>query len=243
LNLRLPCVIALVALALAGCGGSTKTVTVATSAPPTTTTTTTSSSATTTTASGPPPCADAVKSTNVRPVVCSTPNGEFTKLATENYPIRLKTLTGEFVSARTASSLSDSTGVNTATANGTFLIISVKITNNTTSPQTVESIGGNAFSLSTIGTNAKQYTESFKAENGPDQNSFVSQNSAPIQPDASQTADAVFDVPPPGLAAMRAHGAALAFGDFGVDVNSTDMTNNQGDPFALMIIHHAKLQG
>jgi hypothetical protein len=246
LNLRLPCVIALVAIGLAGCGGSTKTVTVAT---PAATTTTTSSSTTSTTAAGPPSCASVVQASNakgpgagIRPVVCTGDNGTFIKMASENYPIRLKTLTGQFMGARTATSVGDSSGVATATASGTFLIITLRITNTSSTPQTVESIGGSTFALSNLSSPVRTYSENFKAENQADQNSFVSQSNTPIQPDASQTGDVVFDIPPSGMAAIRSHGAGLTFGDFGQDL-STTISNDPTSPIALMFIHHAKLQG
>jgi hypothetical protein len=232
-------------VALAGCGGATKTVvqTVSVARTPTSASTTSSTAATASTPSGPPTCASVFQPSDIRPVVCSFQTGSFVKGATENYPIRLKTLTAQFVAARTASSVADSSGAATATATGTFLIITLRISNNSSTPQTVESIGNSAAELFTLGSDSKQYSESFAAENQADEQSFVSQNSTPIQPDASQTGDVVFDLPPSALASVRAHGAGLLLGDFGVDLSSAGASNDPSTPFAFMIIHHAKLQG
>jgi hypothetical protein len=207
-----------------------------------TTSTATTVATTTTTPTGPPSCQVALSKSDIRPTVCVPQNGTFLKTATENYPLKLTSLTVEFLGARSTTSVSDS-GAVSATANGTFEIITLRVTNNGSSPQTVESVGGNSFSLETLVSNSKTYSESFEAENQADQTSFVSQSSTPIQPDASQTGDVVFDLPGPALNSIRRHGAGLLFGDFGTDLTTASATNSRSRPFGLLIIHHVKLQG
>jgi Domain of unknown function (DUF4352) len=229
---------------LSGCGGSTKTVVqTVTASPSASTSSSTSSTITVTTPTGPQPCQDVQRAQNIRPTVCDLPNGTFIKVATENYPLRLKSLTVRFVGAHSATSVSDPSGAASATANGTFEIITLRVTNDSNTPQTVESVGGNAFALETLSTNSKTYTESFQAENQADPNSFVSQNTAPIQPDASQTGDIVFDLPASALAKIRSSGAGLLFGEFGTDLSTASPSNTAGHPFGFVIIHHVKLQG
>jgi hypothetical protein len=171
-------VAALAALAivvvLAGCGGSTKTVTVRT--PATITTVTTSSTSPTTTtpstiaSTSTPSCASTLKASDIPPTLCLL-SGTYLMAATDDHPLRLPGLTVEFVSARTASSLSASSGAASAQANGIFLIITLRITNTSNAPQTVEEPWSNRFQLSPITSNAN-YSESFQAEDGPDQQSF-----------------------------------------------------------------------
>ena len=235
-------------LALTACGGSTKTVVQTVTATASTSTAapaanTSSTSTTSTSSSGPQPCAAVLRFQDIKPTVCAFSNGIYLKAATENYPIKLKTLTVQFVGARSASSVSDSSGVASATANGTFEIITLRVTNNSSTPQTVESVGANSFVLETLARGSKTYSESFQAENGADQNSFVTNNSAPIQPDGSQTGDVVFDLPASGLASIRSSGAALLFGDFGTDLTTSPSATDPGHPYGFMIIHHVKLQG
>lgn len=117
------------------------------------------------------------------------------------------------------------------------------MTNNSNSPQTVESVGGNAFALQTLVANSKTYTESLQVENQADQNSFVSQNTNPIPPDTSQTGDVVFDLPAPALASIRSSGAGLLFGEFGTDLTTSSASNSPGHPVGFIVIHHVKLQG
>lgn len=229
---------------LAGCGGSTKTVVqtvTASSAAVSASSSTTPSSTTTTTPAGPPSCTVVWRPQNVRPTVCALSNGTFLKTATENYPLKLKSLTLQFAGARSATGVSDSSGAASATASGTFEILTLRVTNNSNSPQTVESIGGNTFELQTLGRGSKTYSENFKAENQADQNSFVSQSTTPVQPDASQTGDVVFDLPGPALASIRNGGAGLLFGDFGTDLTTSSPTNDPRHPFGYLLIHHVKL--
>lgn len=230
---------ALVAVvALAGCGGSRKTV-VQTSASSTNSNSSTTSTSATTTPAGPPSCEVLLHKPDIRPAVCTLPNGTFLKAGTENYPLKLKSLTVEFLRAHATTSVG--AGAASATANGTFEIITLRVTNNSNSPQKMESIGGHAFALKTLASNSKSYNESFQAEDRTDQNSFLSQNSTPIQPDASQTGDIVFDLPAPAVASiLRQGGAGLLFGDFGTDLTTSSASNDPSRPFGFMIIHHIR---
>jgi hypothetical protein len=160
--------------------------------------------------------------------------------ATDDHPLRLPGLTVEFVSARTASSLSASSGAASAQANGIFLIITLRITNTSNAPQTVEEPWSNRFQLSPITSNAN-YSESFQAEDGPDQQSFITQDTTPVQPGESQTGDVIFDVPLSVMSLMRHDGTTLVFGTFGQDVTST--SNSKSTPLGIMVIYHRHLQG
>jgi hypothetical protein len=244
--------VALVLFGVAGCGGGTKTVvqtvsvqsnrsTVATA--PSATTTSPPTVATTTASSGPRTCASATQKFDILPTVCALPSGTFLKVATNNYSLKLKTLALRFIGARSATSVSTGTGGVSATASGTFEILGLQVTNDTNTPQTVESIGGSTFELQTLGRPSRTYTESFHAENQADQQSFVTQSATPIQPGASQTGDIVFDLPGSALAAIRKDGAGLLFGNFGDDLSSTSASNNRSTAFGFMIIHHVNLQG
>jgi hypothetical protein len=244
-----------VLVAAAGCGSSststiTKTVTAptpkadsdaaaaqsaaaATTSTPVTATTTTTSS----TPSGPPQCSDVTDKPDVRPILCIN-NGNYLRVATDDHPVHITGVTVGFSGARTASSVSDSSGVASATASGTFLILTLHVTNTNNSPQAVESPGNNQFALSPIGSN-KTFTENFEAENQADENSFLSHDD-PLQPDGEQTGDIVFDIPGTDLAKMRRVGAVLTFTSLGGDLSEVD----PGSPhraLGAMIIYHRDL--
>jgi hypothetical protein len=149
-------------------------------------------------------------------------------------------MTAGFVGARTTGSVSDSSGAASATATGTFVIITLKITNTSNSPQSVETPGSTRFQLSPIQSN-KNFTESFVAENQADSQSFLSQNSTSVQPDESQTGDVVFDVPASDLARMRREGATLTFGSFGQDLSS-GVPSDPHHALGVIVVYHRDLQ-
>lgn len=187
----------------------------------------------------PPTCKSITEgSTPANPVDIShrlcTDSGQFYELSTDDHAVSLAGLEAQFVSAHTETSLSDSSGVASANANGVFLIITLRITNTGNQPQTVEEPGAESFALSPLGSSAT-YTESFNAENGPDEDSFISDDT-PIQPGESQTGDIIFDVPPTALTTMQTSGAALVFGAFGVDLSNA--TTSKTNPAALLLIYH-----
>ena len=215
---------------VAGCGSATKTVTVrapstttatsastpaASTAPPTHTTATSAST-------GPAQCTSVLKKFDIAPTLCTTPNGAFNEVATANYAIEIPGMTVQFEGARTTNSVSDSSGVESARANGIFLIITLKVTNMGNTPQSVEQPGSGHFALSPIMSQAI-YTESFQAENQADQQSFISQDTTPVQSGESQTGDIVFDVAPSALTLMRHDGAILEWGGFGQDLSSIEL--------------------
>jgi hypothetical protein len=240
------------ALSLAACGSAstiTKTVTASapkadtdaaaaqsaaassTSAPAATTTTTSS------TPSGPPDCTVATSQTDVRPTVCVN-NGSYLRVATDNHPLHIAGATVRFSGTHTATSLSDSSGVASATASGTFLIVTLNVTNTGNSPHSVETPGINQFALSPIGSN-KNFSEDFDAENGADQNSFIT-NDNPVQPDGAQTGDLVFDIPGSDLAKMRRVGAVVTFDSLGDDLSQAQPSSPH-QALGAMIIYHRDL--
>jgi len=105
--------------------------------------------------------------------------------------LRLKTLSARVEGLRSAGTVATG-GTISATANGEYLIVTLKVTNNTDSPETFDGISSHETELVADG---KDFTEAFKAENQADQQSFISQSEA-IQPGESATGDVVFDVPP-----------------------------------------------
>ena len=148
---------AVLGLGFAGCGGGTKTVTVQASTSQTAATTLsddplcvngkdsangspctplTSTTATTarTTNAGLPDCA----SINDRSFVgrC-THGGVLFTFANRGSTARLKTLSAKVVNVATADSVSNGSGF-TANAHGTFVIVTIAVTNRTTSPQTFD---------------------------------------------------------------------------------------------------------
>lgn len=234
-----------IAVMLAACGGATKTVTVRAPAITATTNTASQTTATTTTttasapSTGPTSCVAVLRKADIPPTRCVTPNGAYNEVATDNHAIHVPGMTVQFAGARTATSLSDSSGVASAHANGIFLIITLKVTNTANTPQTVEQAGSSEFALSPITSHAV-YTESFDAENGADQQSFITQNTTPIQSGESQTGDIVFDVPPNAMTLMRHDGAILEWGGFGQDLSS--FTSTASSPIGFMVIYHRDLQ-
>jgi hypothetical protein len=244
----------LVVIGIAGCGGATKTVTVpgpaktVTLQEPATTTTAGQSTASQTTqtattakvaSTGPAHCVGVLRRFDIPPTLCVSPNGAYNEVATDNHAIHIPGMTVQFKGARTTSSLSDSSGVASAHANGIFLIITLKATNTGNTPQTAEQAGSSLFALSPL-TSQAVYTESFQAENQADPQSFISNDTTPIQPGESQTGDVVFDVPPSNMTLMRHDGALLEWAGFGTDVMSA--TGTASSPIGSMIVYHHDLQ-
>ena len=95
--------------------------------------------------------------------------------------LQLKTLTAKLVGVRAAP----------VTASREYLIATLNIKNDSTSPHTFGSSGTTQTFLVAGG---KEHNEAVNAEKN-DPNSFVTKNE-PIQPGASKTADVIFAVPP-----------------------------------------------
>lgn len=207
------------AVSLSACGGSTKTVTV--SAAPVTvassTTTATGAGATSTATSatppsGPQPCS---QSTHFKSGLKCTENGNTLTFVHQGDTLRLKTLTAQVTDVHTTTSLANS--ISSVTAKGAFVIITLNITNKTSTPETIATPGNQQTVL--VGHKA-QYSEDFDAENGPDQNSCINQNGTSLQPGASQSCDVVYDIPTPAVTRARTHRFGLLVGNFGADFSS-----------------------
>lgn len=78
----------------------------------------------------------------------------------------------------------------TDTANGTFAIFTLEVKNKLHSPVTFDE-GQEQVSLT---VNENEYTQDFEASNGPLESSFL-WIGEPIQPEATQVGDVIFDVP------------------------------------------------
>lgn len=157
------------------------------------------------------PCATA---TGLVGIDHCTVAGETVALAHGTKPLRLRTLTAQIIGLRTATSLADP-GVASATANGVYIVITLKIVNRSQIPQSFDGVGGNATLLA---LNGSTYSESFDAENGPDQQSFLSETPT-IQPGESATGDVIFDVPTSRARSVDV--GVLIVGDFASDLSSS----------------------
>jgi hypothetical protein len=127
--------------------------------------------------------------------------------------LRLKTLKARFVAMRQADSVS-SHGM-TEAAHGTYVIITVAITNRLDIPVRFGRIGGPQTVL--VPANNKNFSESSNAENKADSHSFFS-NDQPIQPGDTRVGDVVFDVPRSPLKYVDKPGAILDIVNFGKSV-------------------------
>lgn len=178
------------------------------------TTTTPATTQTQTTPSGPPACSGPVFQTAS---TCVLNGGTTVKIARGTATLHLKTLDAQVVGIRTASTVANS-GIS-ATANGVFLIIAIKVTNKASAPETFD--GGGFSQQTSLELNGSTYTEDFHAENEADPQSFVTNNS-PVQPGESVTGDLVYDVPPSKAStATSSPRAVLLIGNFGDDFSQS----------------------
>ena len=126
--------------------------------------------------------------------------------------LKLKTLKAKLVGARTADSLS-SEG-ETKAASGTFLVLTLSVTNRLSSPTQFDQDQDQV----NLDINNKVFTENFDAENGPDMQSFLWKQED-IQPGATVTGEAVFDLPNKALREytrnLRKYGNNIDVLDFG----------------------------
>lgn len=228
-----------VAALIAGCGGTTKTVTVGgsqstsgtttiqndpecnngrdsfngspcTSVPASTSDTTGQTNTGTT---GPPDCSTVDSHTFVGK--CTASNGTTFIFGNRGSTVRLKTMKVSIVNVGTTQSVSSGSGF-TANARGTFVIATIAVTNTTTSPQTFDE--GSATSQGQLEIGKNSYSVSFDAENTNDPNSFVT-NSNDIQPGETRTGTIDFDVPSSAAPQVYKHGA-LVITNFGDSVDS-----------------------
>lgn len=129
-----------------------------------------------------------INSIKLREGAC-TEGGAKLKVVNKDTTLTLPQLSAHYNGYTTASTISSDVG--SEAANGTFIIVSLTITNRTDSPVSVEPDG---FLLTLTPKNrTKTYTHDFDAENEPG-SSFV-WNSDELQPDQSQTGTVVYDVP------------------------------------------------
>jgi hypothetical protein len=205
--------VAFAALAVVACGGSTKTVVETVTAATTSVPTTASVPTTTTSANaGPPDC------TTVNPhafVGKCTNNGVTLDLVNRGSTAHLKTMNARVVNVNTTQSVSNGPGF-TANATGTFVIVTIAVTNTTSSPQTFDE--GTSTSQGELEIVKNTYSVSFDAENGDDPRSFLTNNNA-IQPGETRTGTIDFDVPTNAAQQVYRHGA-LVVANFGDDVGS-----------------------
>jgi hypothetical protein len=183
---------------LAGCGG-TKTIVKTVTQPPAGTSATSSGKSATSPGVGPL----GVKFCQLlRTAPVCEYHAELVHHAQRAGALRLKTLTAKLVGVRAARA-----------TKGEYLIITLNITNNSTSPKTFGHAGADPTTLVAGGQYRK---EALNAERN-DPNSFITKNE-PIQPGASKTADVIFDVPPSvATNVMNQADGGLFTGNFGAD--------------------------
>jgi Domain of unknown function (DUF4352) len=104
-------------------------------------------------------------------------------------------------------------------AHGKFVVISLSVTNHSNSPQRFDGMGDET---ALVLANQKTYSERFDVGNGYDQNSF-GWNSDDIQPDQTATHDLIFDVPANAVVS-GAHLGVLNFGDDTTTYSADDGT-------------------
>ena len=224
------------ALLVTGCGGSgTKTVTVSASTTSTAATATTrdvggqtcvynpdgsiqqctpdSSTTTAAVAAGPPQCSSVSARTFAGK--CVADNGSTFIFANRGSSVRLKTMRVKVVNVETPQSVSNGSGF-TANAHGTFVIVTIAVTNATNSPQTFDE--GSATSQAELVIGKNTYSVSFDAENTNDPNSFETNNND-IQPGETRTGTVDFDVPSSAARQVNEHGALIVT-DFGETLDS-----------------------
>lgn len=136
---------------------------------------------------------------------CTQPNGQKVKVVNKTTTLVLPQMSVHYNGYTTASSISSDVG--TEAANGTYVIVSLTITNRLDSPVAVEP-DGIALGLVRHG-HFKTYTHSFDAENEPG-SSFV-WNSDPIQPDQSQTGTVIFDIPTNYVSLVARNGNLIVY--------------------------------
>jgi hypothetical protein len=201
-------------LALAACGGSTKTVTVSSSNPtPTAAASTPTAASTSTTTAAPPECSS-IASTPSYQGPCTISGGTFT-VANRGSKSRLDTVAVKVVDVKTTQSVSNGSSI-TANAHGTFVIVTIAVTNRTTSPQTFDESSSSSQGALLIAGN--RYAVSFEAENTADPQSFVTNNNA-IQPGETRTGTIDFDVPSDAAKKVSTRGVLL-IADFGENTDS-----------------------
>jgi Domain of unknown function (DUF4352) len=194
-------------LLLSACG-ATKTVTAPPPAASTSPETTTSSSSEVTSpGSNEPTCESLITSAHGVGTCSSGPYQ--VKYAAPGHHLVLSGLTAVYVSKHTESSIAPKVG-ESLKAHGTFLIVTLSITNTEHSPEEWNS------SKTSLILGGNHYEEAFEAENGPDEQSFLWQVSkSKLQPEETREGDVVFDIPTSATATLLNEGGGVAIKDFG----------------------------
>lgn len=146
------------------------------------------------------------------PIVCST-KGIKTILVARRTTLPLSSMHVQVLASRVTKSLKevvDGTTISQATAKGEFVVITLRIANETHTPQSFDDlaqseleIANNDFSVSTNGDEADSGTQGFDDQ---------------TQPGESSTGDIVFDVATKSASTFPAH-AGLLLVDYGANVS------------------------
>jgi hypothetical protein len=207
------------ALMAAACGGQSKPT------PQTHTSTTADASSRVTTAAAPAPgdCnALGINPAEMREGIC-THDGIIYTIVDEDHTLKLLTLWGSLDGIHTAKSLTNDAAV--ATAHGQFLIATVTITNEESHPRTFDQGHTQQAGLILEGV---VYKEDAAAENA-DSTSCMRQTGGPIHPGATETCDAIFDIPAIAAADLGKHGSGdLFLVGFGSNLSGSTLPGRVG---------------
>jgi hypothetical protein len=210
----------LLAVVLAGCGGSSthkgKTTASGASAA-------TGPLASTTPGAGSTDCnALGINPIGMREGTC-THAGVTWVIVDEDHTLKLKTLWARLAGVRTAKSLTSTTAA--STANGAFVIVSVAITNKLQLPQMFDARGAQQAGLILDGT---VFKEAVAAESQADVSSCL-KLATPLAPGQSETCDVIFDVPAHAAADLGKHGSGdLYLVNFGADLGGSVLPQKIG---------------
>lgn len=155
-----------------------------------------------------------INPTRMREGTC-THGGVTYVIVDENHALRLRTLTARLAGLRKASSL---IGGQPASAQGTFVIALLTITNRLELPQMFDKSGTQQTEINLGGT---PFPEDVTVEKSSGPNSCLSSKGS-IGPGKSETCQVVFDVPKRAAAQLGKHGSGdLYMVDFGSDLGGS----------------------
>jgi hypothetical protein len=217
--------------ALAGCGGSAAPApprTIVASRPPAPT-------ATAAAPGGLPACASRVRTTAGAPVVkpgLCTADGITLSLAAAGQTVGLRTLAARATGARLSRSVSSPVAARTAA--GTFLVVTLAVTNRASSPAAFDGLGATQTALQASGAN---FREAVEAETAADLGSCLAKSMTPIQPGATVTCDVIFDVPPAVARHLRIKGGGLLVLNFGDSIDTVTRSVTEPGLLTLSPVH------
>jgi hypothetical protein len=213
--------------ALTGCGGAAApappTTIVANRPPPT--------AASTAPPGGLPTCASRVRTTAGAPVVKPGPctaGGITLSLAAAGQTVVLGTLAARATRARLTQSVSSPVAAKTAT--GTFLIVTLAVTNRQSTPAAFDGLGATQTALQASSSN---FREAVEAETAADLGSCLAKSMTPIEPAATVMCDVIFDVPPAIARHLRIKGGGLLILNFGDSIDT--VTKSVTEPGLLTL--------